>query len=60
MGDLQAGLQRARERASYSQDDVGAALGVSRAMVSYWESGSRVPNGPPEECASPALRCRAG
>ncbi len=44
MGDLQAGLQSARERASYSQDDVGAALGVSRAMVSYWESGSRVPN----------------
>ena len=44
MGDLQAGLQRARERASYSQDDVGAALGVSRAMVSYWEGGSRVPN----------------
>ena len=44
MGDLQAGLQRARERSGYSQDDVGAALGVSRAMVSYWEAGSRVPN----------------
>lgn len=37
-------LARARERARYSQDDVGAALGVSRAMVSYWEAGSRSPN----------------
>ena len=44
MGDLQAGLQKARERSGYSQDDAGAALGVSRAMVSYWEAGSRVPN----------------
>lgn len=44
MADLNAGLQRARERAGYSQDDAGAALGVSRAMVSYWEAGSRVPN----------------
>ena len=23
---------------------MGAALGVSRAMVSYWETGTRVPN----------------
>ena len=37
-------LTRSRRRARYSQDDVGAALGVSRAMVSYWESGTRVPN----------------
>ena len=44
MGDLHEGLQKARERAGYSQDDAGAALGVSRAMVSYWEAGSRVPN----------------
>lgn len=37
-------LRRARESAQYSQDEVGAALGVSRAMVSYWETGTRVPN----------------
>ena len=37
-------LTRSRRRARYSQDDVGAALGVSRAMVSYWETGTRVPN----------------
>lgn len=44
MPELHRALSRARERARYSQDDVGAALGVSRAMVSYWETGSRVPN----------------
>lgn len=44
MTDLHLALARARERSRYSQDDVGAALGVSRAMVSYWESGSRVPS----------------
>lgn len=37
-------LRRARERARYSQEDVAAALGVSRALVSYWETGSRQPN----------------
>ena len=37
-------LTRSRRRARYSQDDVGAALDVSRAMVSYWETGTRVPN----------------
>lgn len=42
--ELHEALARARERARYSQDDVGAALGVSRAMVSYWESGTRTPN----------------
>ena len=41
---LPAGLRRARELAGYSQEDVGATLGVSRAMVSYWESGTREPN----------------
>ena len=41
---LHEGLKRARERASYSQEDVGAALGVSRVMVSYWEAGTRMPN----------------
>ena len=44
MTDLHEALRRSRTRARYSQDDVGAALGVSRAMVSYWEAGSRAPN----------------
>ncbi len=44
MVDLHVVLARARERARYSQDHVGAALGVSRAMVSYWEGGTRRPN----------------
>ena len=44
MGNLHAGLKRARELASYSQEDAGAALGVSRVMVSYWEAGRRLPN----------------
>ena len=44
MPDLHTTLARARERAHYTQDDVAAALGVTRAMVSYWESGSRTPN----------------
>ena len=44
MTDLHEALRRSRARARYSQDDVGAALGVSRAMVSYWEAGSRGPN----------------
>jgi len=44
MSDGRVALARARERARYSQDDVGAAMGVSRAMVSYWEGGSRTPN----------------
>lgn len=34
-------LVAAREVAGYSQDDVATALGITRAMVSYWESGSR-------------------
>lgn len=37
-------LARARELAGYSQDDVASVLGVSRAMISYWESGKRIPN----------------
>lgn len=44
MPDLHVTLRRAREKARYSQDDVAAALGVSRTMVSYWETGSRTPN----------------
>ena len=44
ISSLHEGLRRAREIAGYSQEDAGAALGVSRAMVSYWEAGARVPN----------------
>ncbi len=44
MSFLHEVLTRSRRRERYSQDDVGAALGVSRAMVSYWETGTRVPN----------------
>ena len=42
--NLPTGLRRARGLAGYSQEDVGAMLGISRAMVSYWESGAREPN----------------
>ena len=44
MSQLGEALARARTSARYSQDDVGAALGINRAMVSYWESGARTPN----------------
>jgi Zn-dependent peptidase ImmA (M78 family)/DNA-binding XRE family transcriptional regulator len=37
-------LARARSDSGLGQEDVANALGVSRAMVSYWEGGSRVPN----------------
>lgn len=37
-------VAHARERLGYAQDDLANALGVSRAMVSYWESGKRRPN----------------
>ncbi|HEV8683421.1 MAG TPA: XRE family transcriptional regulator [Actinomycetota bacterium] len=37
-------LERARALSRYSQVDVAAALGVSRVMVSYWESGKRRPS----------------
>ncbi len=37
-------LVRARSEAGLGQDDVANSLGVSRAMVSYWEAGSRSPN----------------
>lgn len=37
-------LARARSDSGLGQEDVANALGVSRAMVSYWEAGSRVPN----------------
>lgn len=37
-------LVRARSESSLGQEDVANAIGVSRAMVSYWEAGSRAPN----------------
>ncbi len=37
-------LVRARSQSGFGQEDVATALGVSRAMVSYWESGKREPN----------------
>lgn len=43
---MENSLARAREDAGYNQEDVAAALGVSRVMVSYWESGKRAPNDP--------------
>ena len=44
MSQLGEALARARANARYSQNDVGAALGIDRAMVSYWEAGTRTPN----------------
>jgi Zn-dependent peptidase ImmA (M78 family)/DNA-binding XRE family transcriptional regulator len=37
-------LSRARELIGYSQENAAGALGVTRAMISYWESGRRRPN----------------
>ena len=37
-------LVRAREQMGYLQDQAAAALGVSRAMISYWETDRRRPN----------------
>ncbi|MGI8514263.1 MAG: helix-turn-helix domain-containing protein [Acidimicrobiia bacterium] len=37
-------MDRARERMGYRQEDVAAALGVARAMISYWETDRRHPN----------------
>ncbi len=37
-------LARAREAIGYPQEDVANALGVTRTMISYWESGKRRPN----------------
>ncbi len=41
---LAENLTRARQEIGYPQDDVAKALGVTRTMVSYWESGKRRPN----------------
>ena len=40
------GLTKARERMGYRQDNAAAALGVTRAMISYWENGRREPSDP--------------
>jgi len=37
-------LARAREAIGYPQEDVANSLGVTRTMISYWESGKRRPN----------------
>lgn len=37
-------LTEAREIAGYTQEEAANSLGVSRAMISYWEAGSRQPN----------------
>ena len=37
-------LVRARSERRLSQEDLANAVGVSRAMVSYWEAGTRTPN----------------
>ncbi len=43
---LAEGLTRARDQIGYRQQDVATALGVTRAMISYWENGRRVPSDP--------------
>lgn len=42
--DLGSQLLAGRDLAGYSQDEAAAAIGVSRAMLSYWESGKRRPS----------------
>lgn len=37
-------LVRARSERRLAQEDLANAVGVSRAMVSYWEAGTRTPN----------------
>lgn len=37
-------LLRARQRMGFRQEDAAQAIGVTRAMISYWESGRRIPN----------------
>src|SRR5450755_1026396 len=36
-------LISAREHAGLTQDDVAAALGLSRQLIGYWEQGKRRP-----------------
>lgn len=53
-------LVRARAASGLSQDDVANALGVSRAMVSYWEAGKRAPNDRQLAALSQLLRVSIG
>jgi Zn-dependent peptidase ImmA (M78 family)/transcriptional regulator with XRE-family HTH domain len=41
--ELGPALVRARERASLTQEDVAAALRLSRQVIGYWEQGKRKP-----------------
>lgn len=41
--DIGPAIVAAREDARLTQDDVAEALGVSRQMVGYWETGRRTP-----------------
>lgn len=42
--DTSEWLADARTNIGYSQEEVANALGVTRTMLSYWESGARRPN----------------
>lgn len=37
-------LRRLREKANLTQQDVAAALGITRSAVSRWESGRKKPS----------------
>ncbi len=41
--ELGPALVRAREHAGLTQDDVAAALGLTRQIIGYWEQGKRKP-----------------
>jgi Zn-dependent peptidase ImmA (M78 family)/transcriptional regulator with XRE-family HTH domain len=53
-------LARARATSGLSQDDLAHAVGVSRAMVSYWEAGKRSPNDRQLAALSQLLRVPIG
>jgi len=57
---LSGELVRARGANGLSQDDLANALGVSRAMVSYWEAGKRLPNDRQLSALSQLLRVPLG
>lgn len=37
-------LRRLRKRLGYTQRNVAVYMDVDRAMISYWETGARVPD----------------
>lgn len=44
--DVQSGRAREiRERSGLTQADIAACIGVTRAAVSLWEAGTRMPSG---------------